>query len=212
MVAHADRPVHLTPGSNLLVGAAEDAGYGIVLLDDLLPPFCRGVVLQPLHGQTAQIAADVVDQGEEFGVVDAIDRGGSSAHGETGDATMGAVSAGTVVGLYIRNEFLEEIVLVFPPGGIEVHHVLLVALGTHENHLFHLACCNQAIGDLTEVSVALPYGVGLSTAVHQVEDGIAPLAVPVIAGGQVDAEHTLAHAFEQPTGHLGLEEFAGLGE
>lgn len=212
VVAHADCPVHLSPGGHLLVGATEDAGDGVVVLDDLLPPFCRGVVLQPLHGQTAQIAADVIDQREELRVVDAIDRGGTSAHGETDDATMGTVRAGAVAGLDIRNEFLEEIVFVLPPGSIEVHHVLLVALGADENHLFHLACGNQAVGHLTEVSVALPDGVGLTAAVHEVEDGVAALAVLLIAGGQVDGEGAPSHVLKQATGHLGLEDFAGLGK
>lgn len=202
LVTHGDVPLHLTPSLHVGIRAVEDARDGVVVLDGRLTPFGRGVVAEELQGLTALVAADGIDEGKLARMMDAIDRSAASAHREARYGAPRLVGTDAVGPLHVGNQLVKEIGLVRPPGNVEVHHVVLVALGTDDHHaVAERSGTGEAVHSLAQTALYLPLVARASSAMQQVEHRIGPLGLGIVAIRQADDVFALGDTLEQRAGH-----------
>ena len=156
MVAYSHLPIDLLPGLDFVVTALADSKDGVVIVNYLLTPCSRRVEFEEFEWLGALVATDVIDHTELLGMVYTIDRSCTSAHRETSDCSSTLIGACAVVLFDVGDQLLEDVVFVFPVGGtercrigsgrVEVHHVLLVAFGTNDNHIIDGSATDETIG------------------------------------------------------------------
>src|SRR5574344_1061845 len=73
---------------------------------------------------------------------------------------------------YIRNQFLEEIVFIFPMWGIKPYHIVFVSLWTHNHHLGGQFIIYKAVGHILQTAFPNPVRITAAATMKKIQHRI----------------------------------------